>query len=1033
MATAVAAQHPFASSASYDPAVPTPKAVLGYELGERFTPHHLLMRYIERAALASKRLRVDTLAHTFEGREVVVVIATSEANLRRLPEIKAAAGRLADPRGVASAELDGLVARTPAIVWLGYTVHGNEASGTEAAIAGIYQLAAGTDAETRMILDSTVVLIDPVQNADGHERHAQDTWRARGSQGVNPTPGALVHTGSWPGPRTSHYYFDLNRDWFIQSHPETRARVGTVFSWWPHVAVDLHEMGFNSTYYFAPPMEPVNKNVPPVILQWWDIMAKGIGAAFDRNGWSYFRREGYDEFYPGYGISFPLLTGAVGMTFEQASSNGGAIRRRDGTILTLRDAASHHYTAAWATLLTTTQRRTQRLRDYVTFRQTATTASTAPAVVFERDIHGRADSLAALMLDNSIEVRRIDGPVTLAGAAPYAEAARPSVTLNGAYVVNMAQPQGRLATAILEQDAVLDSSFIAGEIEGRRTGQPSKFYDVTGWSLPYAFRVRAFSVKAPPAGGTLTTRAMLAPTVAPLPTAQYAYAFEPGGEAATQFLARMLADSAKVYWAPKAFRIGDARFPRGAFILRVAANGSSIHVRVNDAAKATGARVVALPSAMVDDGTDLGSNSVIPIVPARVAMLGGAPIGVPSVSPLYQFDQRMKYPVTSIGVDGISSGILAQFDVLVVPSTSAGQLDRALGDGGKERLGAWVRSGGVLITLENATTWLAGERLGLSRLRMRAEKDSGRRTRRHGTGPRRRARRDPSGAHRHPLAAAGRRARARCAGAAGWRSVLRRAEGRAAGRTRVALCAAREAQADGIPLARGVGSPRRIAVPLDRTGGLGSRDRVCRRPELPCTVAGTVGDLRQRGPAREELLSAVGKARKAETPWWENYFDESYLLEFEPLFDETINRAEVTRLMEILELPDGAAILDCPCGQGRHAHLLAEAGYDVTGIDYSMPLLRIAKARGTGKRLRYRRGDMRALPASFSSRFDAVLNLFTSFGFFDDPADDADGHPGVCAGAWRREGGSCGTAAAAMAWWPAGWGVTAGRPRTAPS
>jgi SAM-dependent methyltransferase len=129
--------------------------------------------------------------------------------------------------------------------------------------------------------------------------------------------------------------------------------------------------------------------------------------------------------------------------------------------------------------------------------------------------------------------------------------------------------------------------------------------------------------------------------------------------------------------------------------------------------------------------------------------------------------------------------------------------------------------------------------------------------------------------------------------------------------------------------------------------------------------------------------------RTAEGPWWASYFDESYLLEFEPLFDESINRAEVTRLMELLELPDGAAVLDCPCGQGRHAHLLAEAGFDVTGIDYSMPLLRIAKARGTGKRLRYRRGDMRALPSDWSGKFDAVLNLFTSFGFFDNPADDA--------------------------------------------
>jgi hypothetical protein len=719
---AAGAQHALATSAGYDPAVPTPRAVLGYELGERFTPHHLLMRYIERAALASKRLRVDTLAHTFEGREVVVVIASSEANMLRLAEVRSAAAKLADPRGASASDIDALVARTPAIAWLGYTVHGNEASGTEAAIAGIYQLAAGTDAETRLILDSTVVLIDPVQNADGHERHAQDTWRARGAQGVNTSPAALVHSGAWPGPRTSHYHFDLNRDWFIQSHPETRARVGTVFSWWPHVAVDLHEMGSNSTYYFAPPMEPINKNVPPVILQWWDIMAKSIGGAFDRNGWSYFRREGYDEFYPGYGISFPLLTGAVGMTFEQASSSGGAIRRRDGTILTLRDAASHHYTAAWATLLTTAQRRTQRLRDYVGFRQTAVTASTAPSVVFERDIHGRADSLAALMLDNAIEVRRIDGPVTLTGAAPFSEVARPSVSLNGAYVVNMAQPQGRLATAILEQDAVLDSSFIAGELEKRRTGQPSQFYDVTGWSLPYAFRVRAFSMRNAPAGGTLVTRAMLAPTWTTPTSAQYAYAFEPGGEAATQFLGRMLADSAKVYWAPKSFRIGEARFPRGAFILRVAANAASLHQQVQAAAKATGARIVALPSAMVDEGTDLGSNSVIPIVPTRVAMLGGAPIGGNSFGfAWYQFDQRLKYPVTSIGMDAVTGGALAAFDVLVIPSTGGGALDRALGEGGRERLAAWVRAGGVLVTLENATAWLAGERLGLSRLRMRAE------------------------------------------------------------------------------------------------------------------------------------------------------------------------------------------------------------------------------------------------------------------------------------------------------------------------
>ncbi|HLL45987.1 MAG TPA: M14 family zinc carboxypeptidase [Longimicrobiaceae bacterium] len=309
-----AAQHAYSAGSDYDPAVPTPRSVLGYEVGERFTPHHLLVRYVERLAAASPRVRVDTVARSFEGREVLLVTVASEANARRLDAIRADAQRLASPGGAAAGELAAVMGRTPAVVWLGYTVHGNEASGTEAAIATLYQLAAGRDAETRAILDSTVVLIDPVQNPDGHERHVQDVMRMRGALGVPTSPAAMIHGGNWPGGRTSHYLFDLNRDWFILSHPESRGRVRTFTTWWPHVAVDLHEMGSNSTYFFAPPMEPVNKNVHSSIVRGWDVFAAANAAAFDRQGWSYFRREGYDEFYPGYGVSWPSLIGAVGMT-----------------------------------------------------------------------------------------------------------------------------------------------------------------------------------------------------------------------------------------------------------------------------------------------------------------------------------------------------------------------------------------------------------------------------------------------------------------------------------------------------------------------------------------------------------------------------------------------------------------------------------------------------------------------------------------------------------------------------------------------
>ncbi|MGQ0702838.1 MAG: M14 family zinc carboxypeptidase, partial [Gemmatimonadales bacterium] len=597
LALPLEAQHPLASSSGYDPAVPTPKSVLGYQVSDRFTPHHLLMRYAERVAAASRRVRLDTMAVTVEGREALLVIITSEANQPRLDAIRQDAARLA----AGGADGDAAAARMPAIVWLAYTVHGGEASGTEAAIAMIYQLAAGTDAETRMILDSTVVLIEPVQNPDGHERHVQDVLRRLSPLGPVATPGALVYGSNWPGARTSHWHFDLNRDWFIQSHPETRGRTATFLEWWPHVAVDLHEMGSNSTYFFAPPMEPVNKNVHQSIRTWWDIYARANAAAFSRHGWSFFTREGYDEFYPGYGVSWPILTGAVGMTFEQASSGPGAIRRTDGTVLTLRQAAWQHYTAAWATTLTTAQRRAERVRDYVMFRRTAVSEPPRDGVrgvAIARDAYGRADSLFRVLLGNRIAVRRIPEGATIRAVAYGTNQAESATLRAGGYLVDYAQPQGRLARALLEPDAQLDSTFIREELERRRTGQPNRFYDVTAWSLPFAFGLQAWTLTTLPPGaepaGELPRRS------GEVARAGYGYVFAPGSEASLRLLAGLLRDSVRVWFAPKAFRIGPVDFPEGAFVVRVAANDTTVHQRVRDLAARAGARVASLGTGMAD-------------------------------------------------------------------------------------------------------------------------------------------------------------------------------------------------------------------------------------------------------------------------------------------------------------------------------------------------------------------------------------------------------------------------------------------------
>jgi hypothetical protein len=274
---------------------------------------------------------------------------------------------------------------------------------------------------------------------------------------------------------------------------------------------------------------------------------------------------------------------------------------------------------------------------------------------------------------------------------------------------------------LLEPDAELDSAFIKQELENRRTAQPDRFYDVTAWSLPYAFRVRAWWTRsAPGASDPIATAAAPAPAAPARGT--YGYAFEPGSEGALRLLGGLLADSVRVWFAPRWFRVGDARFARGAFVVRAAANDSSVHALVRRHAGATSVRVVPIGSSLVDEGTDLGSNSVFPLRAPRVALLGGPGVNGNSFGfSWFALDQRLGYPVTTVSTTAVSAALLEPFNVLIVPSAQPGPLGQSLGDGGRQALQAWVRNGGALITLDAATAWLATEQLGLARLRLRRD------------------------------------------------------------------------------------------------------------------------------------------------------------------------------------------------------------------------------------------------------------------------------------------------------------------------
>jgi hypothetical protein len=711
----VSAQHGLLDGGPYDPSVPTPASVLGYELGERFTPHHMVVRYVGALAAASPRVALETVGLTHEGREVLLATVTSEANQSRIQEIQAAAARLSDPRGASRSELDRLVATTPAIVWLGYTVHGNEASGVEAALATLYELAASGSTQTRMILDSVVVLIDPVQNPDGHARHvAQSDWERGRFEDTHPR--SMQHTQTWRGSRTNHYLFDLNRDWLVHAQPETRARMAVFTRWYPHVAADLHEMGPNTTYFFAPPMPPVNANIHPLIWKGWDRFSAGNVAAFAERGLGFFTREGFDEFFPGYGPSWPLMTGAIGMTYEQASSRGGAIRRDDGTVLRLRDAAQGHYLAGFATLRTAAAFRTERVADYLAFRQAAVrdhARSPMRTVVFADDGQGRAEALAEVLGRHGIAVGRLPRSMDVR-ATPYGSRRPERVRLPpGSYVVDLSQPQGTLAKALLEPDAELDPAFLTEELERREAGEPSRFYDMTAWALPYLYRLESWwtgqevpAVPSPPVGAPAGGGQPDGAAAAGAPArAGYAYVFETGAEGSLRLLSALLGDGVRVRHARRAFRTAGVTFPGGAFVVLVDRNEPTVHDAVRSRAAEAGARVLAIDNARVDEGPDLGSSTVRPIPEPRIALVGGEGVNAYSYGAAWHaFDELLRFPVTRLPLTGLVLA-LDEFNVVVLPSASG--LRAVLGEAGTEALGRWVRNGGTLVTLDAATAWLA--------------------------------------------------------------------------------------------------------------------------------------------------------------------------------------------------------------------------------------------------------------------------------------------------------------------------------------
>jgi hypothetical protein len=578
-------------------------------------------------------------------------------------------------------------------------VHGNEISSPDSALLTAYHLlAARNDKLVAQFYRDTVLLIDPSQNPDGRNRFVQNFQVSEGIE-PNPSPVSAERAEPWPGGRTNHYYFDMNRDWFAMTQPETVGRIRYLREWWPVVLVDLHEMGTDSSYFFAPGSEPFNPHVLKSQLEASAMFGKNNAKWFDLLGFTYFTREVFDEFYPGYGSGWPWFYGGIGMTYENASVRGLAARRSDGSLYVYRDSVRKHFVAAISTCETASNNRQQLLESFYDYHVTAIDEGKKEAVkeyiLPRRGDVSAVDKLAHLMAEQGIEVNQAQ-TVIRSGGKEYPE---------GSYVIPLAQPRKRYVRSLLDKDVPLAREFAAEQERRRKKNLPDQIYDVTGWSMPLLYNVECVGVEQPVQTPVTAVAGPYEPRGSVGGHAQLAYLVPWGTQAAGRFLTGALRAGLKVLSVNKEFTQNGRKYPSGTLVVLVKDNGETVHGAVERLARTSGAEAVATDSGWTESGINFGSSNTFRLKPPVIAMLWDSPTSSASAgNTRYVLERQFNYPVTVVRSQLFSSADLNQFNVIILPDGHYGAiLTGTLG----EELHAWVHNGGTLIAIGGAMTALS--------------------------------------------------------------------------------------------------------------------------------------------------------------------------------------------------------------------------------------------------------------------------------------------------------------------------------------
>jgi hypothetical protein len=696
----------FPEGARFAADIPSPEAFLGYEIGTVHTRHDQIVAYMKELARLSDRVAYQEIGITPGMRVMPVITLTSPGNHARLEALRTAHLAAADP-ATPEAEVAPLAER-PVIVHLAYGVHGNETSSSEAAMLTAYWLAAGQGPEVADYLEQGVFHLEPVQNPDGRDRHTHWANMHR-SESLVADPLDREHNEAWPGGRTNHYWFDLNRDWLPLVHPESKARIDFHHRWKPNLVTDVHEMGTNATYFFEPskPVGSWNPLLPDELYtDLTEVMSRYWAEALDDIGSLYFTKEVYDNTYPGYGSTYPNFLGGLGLVFEQASSRGHVQASSHHGELTFAFAIRNHLRTSLATVEGIVAEKARFLayqRRYFTDEVAEARGSGVAGWVFgDAEDPGLNRAFLDLLLRHRLEVRPLSAPLDAGGR---------SFTPGSAWVVPSAQPGGRIARSLFETtDTYADSVF----------------YDASTWTMSLAYGIAHAEVATLPGAGERLAALPAPAAVDDLPQARVAYLLDWRHHFAPRALQYLLARGVRVEAAFSAFtattRAGEHAFSAGSISVPVALNSgrtpgglpaggpgapdrtaAELHALVLEAARHAGVPFHAVDTGLSTAGIDLGSGSVRPIphAPRTLLLVGQGVSSLEAGQVWHLLDTRVDLPLVKVDRDQVGRVRFDDFDVVILVSGSYGFLE----GGTLEELRRWVRGGGTLVAIRSAASW----------------------------------------------------------------------------------------------------------------------------------------------------------------------------------------------------------------------------------------------------------------------------------------------------------------------------------------